>query len=200
MTIPHDHSDVLELVWSQFQNSPRIKAVIEKMLVAPANQAELLLELATKHNIIDAAGLELDDLGEMLDLPRAQLGNLDDAAYRFALVIRARSVFAGGTLQDFTDLLRALLPDYPGAIPVIEWFPASVRVYLVDVTPTQGKLLEALLAGVLPAAGVNAVAAVHDGLCVNFSSSHGPAGEVGWLGSSHGPTDNQAGWAHAIKL
>lgn len=198
--IPHDHADALDLIWTQFLNSPRVVGVIEKMLVGPANQAELLLELATKHNIVDAAGLELDDLGALLDLTRESLGGLADAEYRFALVIRARSVFAGGSIEGFTVLLRALLPDYPSAIPVIEWFPAAVRVYLNPLTPEEGKLLEALLAGVLPAAGINTVIAVHDGRCVNFSSSHGEIKAEGWFGSSHGPTDTEAGWAHAIAL
>lgn len=199
MTIPYDHRDVLDLVWTQFQDSPLILAVIEKMLAVPANEAEILLTLATRHNIVDATGLELDDLGAMLDLPRSVLGGLDDEAYRAALIIRGRSVFAGGTIPDFTDLLRAILPDH-GPIPVIEWFPAAVRVYLENVTPEQGNLLKALLTGVLPAAGVNTVIAVHDDDTLTFSSSHGPVDLQGWFGSSHGPTDNQDGWAHAIEI
>jgi hypothetical protein len=57
-----------------------------------------------------------------------------------------------------------------------------------------------LLRGVLPAAGVNTVIAVHGDTCVTFSSSHGPVTLLGWLGSSHGATDTQAGWAHALVL
>lgn len=198
--IPHDHSDVLDLIWTQFQNQPRVVAVIEKMLVGPANEAEALLEEATGHNVVDGEGVDLDDFAAMLDTSREQLGGLDDAALRAALVVRARSVFAGGTGPDFAELLRAILPDYPTGIPIIEWFPAAVRVYLSDISPTQGKLLEALLRGVLPAAGVNTVIAVHSDKCVNFASSHGPVTTLGWFGSSHGATDTQAGWAHAIKL
>jgi hypothetical protein len=198
--IPHDHSDILERVWTQFQNSPRMLAVLARLLVAPANEAEALLELTASHNIVEATGLALDDIGALLDLTRAQVGNLHDDEYRFALIIRARSVFAGGTIPDFTDLLRAILPLYPSPIPVIEWFPASVRVYLGDITAGQADLLQVLLRGVLPAAGVNTVIAVHGDTCVTFSSSHGPVTLLGWLGSSHGATDTQAGWAHALVL
>lgn len=197
--IPYDHTAILEEIWTQFQNKPRIRAVIERMLAEPANEAEILLTLALRHNIVDATGLELDDLGAMLDLPRDILGGLDDDAYRAALIIRGRSVFAGGTIPDFTDLLRAILPDH-GPIPVIEWFPAAVRVYLENITPEQGNIMKALLTGVLPAAGVNTVIAVHDDDTLTFSSSHGPVTLQGWFGSSHGPTANQDGWAHAIKI
>lgn len=201
MTIPYDHSVVLDRIWSQFKDSPLIIAVLEKMFIEPANVNELLLELATKHNIVDGVGEDLDDIGEMLDLPRATLGGLDDTAYRFALIIRARSIFAGGTIPDFTSLLRALLPDYPAPIPVIEWFPASVRIYLQDITPEQALLFKALLVGVLPAAGVNTGIAVADtGPYITFASSHGPVDLLGWFASSHGPTDTQAGWRHLIVL
>ena len=128
MTIPHDHSDVLDRIWTQFQNSVTVRGSIDKLLVQPANTAEQLLALATRHNIVDATGLELDDIGAMLDISRDQLGGLNDSDYRSALIIRGRSILAGGSLDDFTSFLGAILPCFPTAIPVIEWFPAAVRV------------------------------------------------------------------------
>jgi hypothetical protein len=200
--IPHDHNDLLERVWTQFQNATFLLAVLEKLFVKTANTAEELLYQATLHNIIDATGLQLDDLGAELDLPRALLGGLSDDAYRAALIIRARSIFAGGTIPDFTDLLRALLPldVYPDQIPVIEWFPANVRIYLQNITPEQANLFKVLLEDVLPGAGIGAGIAAHDDKCVTFSSSHGPVTTLGWLGSSHGPTSTEAGWRHLIKI
>jgi hypothetical protein len=201
MTIPYDHNAIKERIWTQFQDSPLVIAVLEKLFIEPANMGELLLELAGKHNIVDGTDTDLDDIGEMLDLTREQLGGVDDEAYRFALIIRARSIFAGGTIPDFTSLLRALLPDYPNPIPVIEWFPANVRVYLQDITPEQAKLFKALLAGVLPAAGVGAGIIVADtGPYITFSCSHGPVDLLGWFGSSHGPTSTEAGWRHIIVI
>ena len=199
--IPYDHSAILERVWSQFKNSPLLVGLIEKMLVDPANFAEGTLVASTLHNVVDGTGSDLDDIGAMLDLSRDTLGGLDDDEYRAALIIRARSIFAGGTIPDFTDLLRSLLPDYPGPIPVIEWFPAGVRVYLQDITPAQAKLFKALFAGVLPAAGVNTGIVVADeGPYLTFSSSHGPVTLLSWFGSSHGPTSTQAGWRHIIEI
>lgn len=200
MTIPHDHSDTLDRIWTQFQNSTYMRAVIEKMVVGPANTAEELLEIAARHNIVEATDLELDDIGEMLDLPRDVLGGLSDDAYRIALIVRARSIFAGGTIPDFTDLLRALLPDHPDPIAVIEWFPASVRVYLSGITPEQANLLKVLLQDTLPGAGIGAGIAAYNQTCVMFDSSHGAVKLDGWFGSSHGDTLTQAGWRHLIKI
>lgn len=195
--IPYDHSDILERLWTQFQNAPNLIAAIERLLIGPANQAELLLEDATMANVVDGEGVALDAIGEMVGFPR---GGLDDTLYRLALVIRTRTYVSGGTVPDFTMLLRAILPEHPSPIPVKEWFPASIRAYLMGIEPQLGKLIEALFRDNLKAAGVNGVIAVHDETCVTFSSSHGPVTTLGWLGSSHGPTDTQAGWAHAIKI
>jgi len=199
MTIPYDHSAVLEDIWTQFQNSPNIRAILERFLVQPANEGEALLELATKHNVVDGFGLMLDDIGAMLDVTREELGGLSDADYIIALIVRARSSISAGTLEDFAQLLRAILASHP-PIPIVEWFPAAVRVYLIGITPSQGTLLEVLLKGVLPAAGVNTVLSVHDDTCISFNSSHGPVTQTGWFGSSHGPATLEAGWCHAIKL
>ncbi|HRS17409.1 MAG TPA: hypothetical protein P5234_14335 [Thermoanaerobaculaceae bacterium] len=199
MTIPYDHTAILEDIWTQFQNSPNVRAILEKFFVAPANQGEDLLELATKHNVVDGFGLMLDDIGAMLDVTREKLGGLSDADYIIALIVRARSSISAGTLEDFAQLLRAILASHP-PIPIVEWFPAAVRVYLIGITPSQGTLLEVLLKGVLPAAGVNTVLSVHDDTCISFNSSHGPVTQTGWFGSSHGPATLEAGWCHAIKL
>lgn len=197
MSFPHDHSDALERLWSQFQDAPNLVALLTRMFVIPANEAELLLVLATKHNVVDGVGLELDDIGELVKLERA---GLDDDDYRASLIIRARTLISGGTIPDFTDLFRAIVPDYIGPIAVIEWFPATVRVYLGEIEPATGKLMEALLKGHLPAAGVNTAINVHSGTCITFSSSHGPVTLLGWMSSSHGPAIDEAGWAHAIKI
>lgn len=199
MTIPYDHSAILEDIWTQFQNSPNIRAILESFLVAPANEGEDLLELATQHNVVDGFGLMLDDIGAMLDVTREELGGLSDADYIIALIVRARSSISAGTLEDFAQLLRAILASHP-PIPIVEWFPAAVRVYLIGITPQEGTLLEVLLKGVLPAAGVNTVLSVHDDTCISFNSSHGPVTQTGWFGSSHGPATLEAGWCHAIKL
>ncbi len=199
MTIPYDHSAILEDIWTQFQNSPNIRAILERFLVAPANEGEDLLELATQHNVVDGFGLMLDDIGAMLDVTREELGGLSDADYIIALIVRARSSISAGTLEDFAQLLRAILASHP-PIPIVEWFPAAVRVYLIGITPQEGTLLEVLLKGVLPAAGVNTVLSVHDDTCISFNSSHGPVTQTGWFGSSHGPATLEAGWCHAIKL
>lgn len=199
MTIPYDHSAILEDIWTQFQNSPNIRAILERFLVAPANEGEDLLELATKHNVVDGFGMMLDDIGAMLDVTREELGGLSDADYIIALIVRARSSISAGTLEDFAQLLRAILASHP-PIPIVEWFPAAVRVYLIGITPQEGTLLEVLLKGVLPAAGVNTVLSVHDDTCISFNSSHGPVTQTGWFGSSHGPATLEAGWCHAIKL
>lgn len=199
MTIPYDHSAILEDIWTQFQNSPNIRAILERFLVAPANEGEDLLGLATKHNVVDGFGLMLDDIGAMLDVTREKLGGLSDADYIIALIVRARSSISAGTLEDFAQLLRAILASHP-PIPIVEWFPAAVRVYLIGITPQEGTLLEVLLKGVLPAAGVNTVLSVHDDTCISFNSSHGPVTQTGWFGSSHGPATLEAGWCHAIKL
>lgn len=199
MTIPYDHSAILEDIWTQFQNSPNIRAILERFLVAPANEGEDLLELATKHNVVNGFGMMLDDIGAMLDVTREELGGLSDADYIIALIVRARSSISAGTLEDFAQLLRAILASHP-PIPIVEWFPAAVRVYLIGITPQEGTLLEVLLKGVLPAAGVNTVLSVHDDTCISFNSSHGPVTQTGWFGSSHGPATLEAGWCHAIKL
>lgn len=199
MTIPYDHTAILEDIWTQFQNSPNVRAILEKFFVAPANEGEDLLELATKHNVVDGFGLMLDDIGAMLDVTREELGGLSDADYIVALIVRARSSISAGTLEDFAQLLRAILASQP-PIPIVEWFPAAVRVYMQGITPQQGTLLEVLLKGVLPAAGVNTVLSVHDDTCISFYSSHGPVKQDGWFGSSHGPATDEAGWCHAIKL
>jgi hypothetical protein len=197
MAIPHDHSVELDRIWAQFLTAPNLLAILTELFVVPANVAETLLVIATKHNIVDALGEALDMIGELLAFPRS---GLEDEAYRSALIIRARTLVSGGTIPDFTDLFRAILPDYPTSIPVIEWFPAAVRIYLAGITPEQGKLMELLLKGNLPAAGVNTVINVHDGDCITFSSSHGPVTLLGWFSSSHGPATDEAGWAHAIKI
>lgn len=197
MAIPHDHSAELDRIWAQFLNSPNLLTILTEMFVVPANVAETLLVIATKHNIVDAVGEALDAIGELLAFARS---GLDDEEYRSALIIRARTLVSGGTIPDFTDLFRAILPAYPKAIPVIEWFPAAVRVYLGGVTPDQGKLMELLLKGNLPAAGVNTVINVYNETCITFSSAHGPVTLLGWFSSSHGPAADEAGWAHAIKI
>jgi len=197
VTIPHDHSDVLDRLWTQFLAAPNLRAVLEALLIGPANEGEQLLLAATGNNIVDAEGVALDAIGEMVKFPRA---GLDDDFYRLALVIRTRTYVSGGTIPDFLMLLRAILPDHPKPIPIKEFYPAALRVYLQGVKPDTGQLIEALFRDNLKAAGINAVISVYTDTCVTFSSSHGPVTKLGWLGSSHGPTDTQAGWKHAIKI
>lgn len=126
--------DGQELLLFQFQDSPRLKALLG-IYLKQIQEVEDALWLELKQRDIDqAAGIYLDQIGDLIGQPRS---GLLDLPYRDLLRARIASNRSKGTSADIIDVIQALFgnagvlsEDYPAK--VIYDTDALVSIYELD--------------------------------------------------------------------
>lgn len=111
-------SEYLELITSQYQNSPKFKAWVECLLTPFVDTQNLAKELYTYFDIDTAFGKQLDMLGEIIGasrlLPFQPVSGdplLDDDNYRFLLKAQILKNVWDGTNQNIYDIWNSLHSD-----------------------------------------------------------------------------------------
>jgi hypothetical protein len=110
--------DYLDLITSQYKNSPKFQAWVECLLTPFVDTQELAENLYTYFDIDTAFGKQLDMLGEIIGAKRLlpfqpTIDNplLDDNTYRFLLKAQILKNFWDGTNQDIYDKWDILFND-----------------------------------------------------------------------------------------
>lgn len=135
----------------QFQEQPKIRALLESWLGRLQEIEDAIEQLRTDRSLDTAEGVQLDGIGQILGLRR---GGMDDEEYRGRLRVQLRVLYGEGTPE---DILGALALAAPGlGVALHETFPAEVRVVVGEaVSPETGRLLWRLVRTMKPA-GVRA--------------------------------------------
>lgn len=118
-----DINSYLELITSQYQNSPKFKKWVELLLTPYIDTQNLALILYTYFDIDTAIGKQLDMLGEVIGAKRLlpfqpSEGNplLDDENYRFLLKAQILRNIWNGTNQHIYEIWNELHSDIAIAI------------------------------------------------------------------------------------
>lgn len=115
--------DYLDLITSQYNNSPKFKAWVECLLTPYVDTQKLALSLYTYFDIDTAVGVQLDKLGELVGVKRLlpfqpTTGSplLDDSNFRFLIKAQILKNVWDGTNQNIYDIWNLLHADIALAI------------------------------------------------------------------------------------
>lgn len=100
-------------------------------------------------SVVTSVGVQLDLIGEMIDLDR---GGLSDDLYRLAIITEATTLFTSGTAPEILEMARVMFPDAP-TIRYTPAYPAKFCVRIDELTADEFGLIVAIFEDV-PAAGV----------------------------------------------
>ncbi|MCY3784559.1 MAG: fibronectin type III domain-containing protein [Chloroflexi bacterium] len=108
-----DIDSIVDLTVSQWDDSPRLRALIRNRLkVIKDALIDPLIWLERQHNLNTAEGIGLDWIGERVDLERpvAARTNVDDETYRLLLRLRGRALWCDGTTPMIDALIQRVFP------------------------------------------------------------------------------------------
>lgn len=113
------------------------KAMLQGLLTALVTQVQLLddqgINLATQRSVSTAVGTQLDKLGTIVGISRA---NLSDEAYRLRIQARILINISTGTPEGLIQVFKLLT--LASNVVLNEQFPADVALYTDgDIDPTQ---------------------------------------------------------------
>lgn len=144
MTYDKDYkAEALSLLLPQFDNSPKLKGLIEGSLEPSTSFQSGLNQLIDAYNLNDAEGLQLDRLGKLLNVERQ---DRSDADYRAAIKARIIINKSTGSGKNLIEMLKLMLGDSVN-FKVIEQFPASVQVIIYE---SQNVIDEQVVNDILP--------------------------------------------------
>lgn len=170
--LPNDHTDLLDLLISQYQvradgSESKIKGLIRYIVTELQMLEQAVAEMLPVIDIHAATGAQLDILGSIADLPRA---GMTDAAYRSAILGKF-STFSSGTWEQVIQGVRALSG---GVSPVRILLAPPAKVYLYTDTGRISGVTVDQVEPILPA-GVGAVLAdfltLSDGVTPLFTAT-----------------------------
>lgn len=158
-------------------------------------------QIARGIHLATARGVQLEQIGAAVGLPRNGLG---DDLYELAIRARAASLLISGTGNELLALVRTLFPD-AAAVTLEEWFPATIKICVPNLSADEFQLLLTILAPA-PAAGVGAVLETFDpgtgaGWGYQFFNDVTPFGSFGYPGLT---ADESAGlfalWSYSATI
>jgi hypothetical protein len=132
---------VVEKLLQQFRDFERIEALLRALVSDAQPLEDALFELATERGLAAAEGVQLDGLGELLGLGRAQL---TDAEYRAVLRAQILALRSGGTAAELLQIVRLALDEEQPA-RWREYYPAAGTMTLVDPPPIDAEIIVDLL-------------------------------------------------------
>lgn len=133
----------------QFLEKPRIEALLYALGRQLQQVQDFYGQLMTLRSLAQAEGVQLDGVGDIVQLPR---GGLDDAAYRDYLYYK---IFKNTNTTTYYDIMRSLrmfweLPLYYSEDPA---YPATILIDTASL-PAEVDLDRLMTAPVIKAAGV----------------------------------------------
>ena len=140
---------LLEDLPQQFLEKPRIEALHHALGRQLQQVQDFYGQLMTLRSLAQAEGVQLDGVGDIVQLPR---GGLDDAAYRDYLYYK---IFKNTNTTTYYDIMRSLrmfweLPLYYSEDPA---YPATILIDTASL-PAEVDLDRLMTAPVIKAAGV----------------------------------------------
>lgn len=164
----------LRRIWKQFEGAASWETLMG-VIGATFQQLELGLGSVDQTRYIRTAyGRGLDELGELVGLPRGAL--TDDELYRLAIIADAATLFSSGTVPEVVEIVRALLGN---ETTVAQYYPAQVVISSPDVAPDVFGLMLDVLKEDLLVVGVGGILETWDSEVV-----------YGW-GSTRDPGDTE---------
>ena len=120
----------LERMLEQFEDAPNFRAVVTFWMECFERTALAAHEVKWWRLISSAVGAQLDELGDLLGLPR---GGRGDVAYRKLLRTRGAALFRRRTRDLILDILAALAVDTTVTTGLADAFPAGFQVELENI-------------------------------------------------------------------
>ena len=144
----HTINDYIELITSQYQNSPKYKKWVERLLTPYIDTQKLASTLYTYFDIDKAIGKQLDMLGEVVGVKRLlpfqpSEGNplLVDEDYRFLLKAQILRNVWNGTNQHIYEIWNELHSDI--AIAIIDNQDMTVTaLFIGDLNELQQEMIK----------------------------------------------------------
>lgn len=122
----------LALLLGQFHGKPRLEAVIRALLDGVQDAENALWQLYSERWVDTAVGRQLDELGGVLDLPRA--GRLDET-YRAFLRARVRVLRSDGTYRALVGILSVIGAELLEVARLEAGDAAASQIRLLDALP-----------------------------------------------------------------
>lgn len=115
----------LSRLTEQFKGQPNIAALLTALVQPTQDLQDACTELLTERSISTAVGVQLDTIGDILNLPRA---GLTDAVYRLYLSGKAAADRSRGLTEDLITVSRAVLAGTTSVVVVTTQTVATVVV------------------------------------------------------------------------
>lgn len=136
-------AEALSLLLPQFDNSPKLKGLIEGSLEPSTSFQSGLNQLIDAYSLNNAEGLQLDRIGKLLNVERQDRSDTD---YRAAIKARIIINKSTGSGKNLIEMLKLVLGD-DAEFRVVEQFPASVQVIIYQ---SQNVIDERVVNDILP--------------------------------------------------
>lgn len=176
----------LALLTSRFRGKPAIEGLLGAWLEQVQDVEDALWQLLTETTLETAENAQLDELGAILDEPRA---SLTDTPYRTMLRAKALALRSNGNVPDLLALAELLIPE---GYTLTQYFPAALVVEASEPTALPETRVLALLR-LATAAGVG----VH--LATAPGSPGAPADAFLFASGELPETDAAHGWSDVLE-
>lgn len=194
-----DHTQTArDRLWKQLEGLPNWTAIMEVMGELLQEVESVLAQVSAGRHIMDAEGVQLDEIGAMIGLSRGAFA--DDDLYRLAIIVDARTQISSTTAPEILEVARRIAPD--GALVRLQQlFPSSWHLTITDLSEVVFAALLVIMAD-LPSAGKNGLLVTYDSDNVAgwASTTPGAGPPLGAWGSTTGPTDSLAVWSNGALL
>ena len=121
----------------QFNKSEKIKGLLKSLLSAAQPTEDTLFQVMQSTGIDTAAGVQMDIIGKLLNVPR---GTNTDTEYRVALYAKVAINAANGTPENIIDLVRFATGSQ--SVKLTEYFPAEVHIQVKGGAPVREGFLD----------------------------------------------------------
>lgn len=133
----------------QFQEQPKLRAIVSAWLGQVQAMEEVLEQLRTGRGLDGAQGKQLDGIGSIVGLDR---GGLNDADYRGRLRVQIRLLRGEGTPEDILSAVS--LATGQTGLRLYESRPAEIRLVVGEGIPADTARLVLHLVRTMKSAGV----------------------------------------------
>ncbi len=157
-------------VWDQFKRTT-LWVRLHEVIGAVFGDVEIVAGQVDRERYVGTAiGAALDEIGALVNLPRA--GTTSDDDYRLAIRAECATLLSNGTGPEVLEVARTLAPT-GATVRVVEAFPAAFYVVISGLDQPRFDLIRSIMAD-MPSAGIGR-------LLLTWPA--GGAGGPGWSGS-----------------
>lgn len=182
-------------LWKQYEGRPNWTDLAEIIGEAWRDADAQIGSIKSQIPVSSADGVQLDLIGELVNLPRY---GLDDDDYRKAIKVEVQTLISSGTAPQIIDAVATIAPN--NAITYTEIYPAALIVDVDAITVEQLDLLLTLLCD-MPQGGVAALLAASDrSTARGFGYTSGVAYGGSWSYTAGTTPGIAAPWGYAIAF